>query len=124
MRNFRREGGAAERLAGMFLEQNGVQILERNFRSGRSGEIDLIGLDGRTLVFFEVKFRNSEGSGTPEEAVTFAKQKTICRTADYYRYRHQIPEEQPVRFDVVALRPAGEGKISCHWVRNAFSYHI
>lgn len=122
MRNFRREGGAAEKLAGMFLEQNGVRILERNFRSGRRGEIDLVGLDGRTLVFFEVKFRKNEKSGAPEEAVTPAKQRTICRTADYYRCRYQIPEDQPVRFDVVALRPAEEKKVSCHWIRNAFPY--
>lgn len=122
MRNFRREGSTAEKLAGVFLEQNGVRVLERNFRSGRRGEIDLVGLDGSTLVFFEVKFRKGEGSGTPEEAVTLAKQKTICKTADYYRCRHQVPEDQPVRFDVVALRPAGEKRISCHWIRNAFSY--
>ena len=74
MRNLRSEGNAGERIAGLFLEQHGVRILERNFRSGRQGEIDLIGLDQDTLVFFEVKLRRSERCGTPEAAVTYSKE--------------------------------------------------
>ena len=49
MRNLRSEGNAGERIAGLFLEQHGVRILERNFRSGRQGEIDLIGFEQDTL---------------------------------------------------------------------------
>lgn len=123
MRNLRSEGSAGERIAGLFLEQHGVRILERNFRSGRQGEIDLIGLDQDTLVFFEVKLRRSERCGTPEAAVTYSKQKTICRTADYYRFLHRISENCPIRFDVVAIRPSGANGAAVHWIRNAFPYH-
>ena len=123
MRNLRSEGSAGERIAGLFLEQHGVRILERNFRSGRQGEIDLIGFDQDTLVFFEVKLRRSERCGTPEAAVTYSKQKTICRTADYYRFLHRISENCPIRFDVVAIRWSGANGAAVHWIRNAFPYH-
>lgn len=124
MRNYRKTGAAAEQLAASFLEEHGVRIVSRNFRRGRNGEIDLVGRDQNTLVFVEVKYRGSEESGTPEEAVTFSKQRTICRTADYYRYRHRIPEDTPIRFDVVAIRRADEHRAAIHWIRNAFLYHI
>lgn len=123
MRNLRSEGNAGERIAGLFLEQHGVRILERNFRSGRQGEIDLIGFDQDTLVFFEVKLRRSERCGTPEAAVTYSKQKTICRTADYYRFLHRISENCPIRFDVVAIRRSGANGAAVYWIRNAFPYH-
>ena len=123
MRNLRSEGNAGERIAGLFLEQHGVRILERNFRSGRQGEIDLIGFEQDTLVFFEVKLRRSERCGTPEAAVTYSKQKTICRTADYYRFLHRISENCPIRFDVVAIRRSGANGAAVHWIRNAFPYH-
>lgn len=61
---------------------------ERNFRRGRNGEIDIIGRDGKYLVFVEVKYRSGDEKGNAAEAVTTAKQRTICRVADYYRYLH------------------------------------
>ncbi len=119
--NLRRRGALGEELAARFLEQHGVRVLERNFRSGRSGEIDLVCEDEGTLVFLEVKLRRKPGSGAPEEAVTAAKQRRICRTADYYRCRYQVAGDAPIRFDVMAIRME-EGGARMHWIRNAFSY--
>ncbi len=122
--NRRRRGSLGEELAASFLMQHGVQVLERNFRSGRSGEIDIVARDGNVLVFIEVKMRKNAASGTPEEAITYSKQRTICRTADYYRCRHRIPDETPIRFDAVAIRLQGDGRAHVRWIRNAFPYHI
>lgn len=122
--NRRRRGSFGEELAASFLMQHGVQILEKNFRSGRSGEIDLIAREADTLVFIEVKLRKNAASGAPEEAVTYSKQRTICRTADYYRCRHRIPEGTPIRFDVVAVRMQDERTAHIRWLRNAFPYHV
>ena len=66
--NKREVGAAYEEAAAVFLEKNGVRILERNFRC-RQGEIDLIGRDGEYLVFFEVKYRKNADAGLPAEAV-------------------------------------------------------
>ncbi len=121
--NLRRQGTAGEQLAALFLQQHGVRILERNFRSGRSGEIDLIGSDGGVLVFFEVKLRRGTGGGAPEEAVTERKQQSICRTADYYRCIHAVPQDAPVRFDVIGVTIANR-KAHLRWIRDAFPYRI
>ena len=80
MQNRRQIGTKEEALAAAFLEKQGYQILERNFRC-RLGEIDLIARDGSTLVFVEVKYRKNADFGTPAEAVNRKKQLTICETA-------------------------------------------
>ena len=114
--NTRAEGNKGEDEACTFLEGNGCRILERNFRS-RRGEIDIIAEDEGTMVFVEVKYRKSTGSGQPYEAVTGSKQRTICHTADFYRMKKGLYENRPYRFDVISI--LGE-KIT--WYRNAFEY--
>ena len=108
------------------MKARGFLVLERNFRC-RQGEIDVIGEDGEYLVFAEVKYRASGVSGNPAEAVTAAKQKKICRTADYYRYRHKIGEDRAVRYDVISIEGVkGSGiekpeeTFRIVWYKNAF----
>lgn len=97
-------GAAGEKLAVVYLKQQGYRILETNFRS-RFGEIDIIAQEGETLVFIEVKSRNSRVFGLPEEAVGFRKLAHLQKTAAYYRtIRHKLPEGE--RVDVVAIEPS------------------
>ena len=105
-------------MAADYLEKQGMRILERNFRNGKTGEIDIIGRDGKYLVFVEVKYRSGSDKGNAAEAVTAAKQRTICKVADYYRYVHHYDEETWVRYDVVAIQ--GEKLV---WIPNAFPHH-
>lgn len=117
------EGRRMEAGAAAWLEQQGVRILHRNFRS-RGGEVDIIGTDGNCLVFFEVKYRTDGLCGPPEAAVTSAKQRKICRVSDFYRIRYGIPAGQQIRYDVVAAfrlpdRPDG---IGIRWIQDAFPY--
>lgn len=114
--NTRKVGAAYEKKAGMFLEEQGLAILQYNFRS-RSGEIDIVAKDRETMVFVEVKYRKDAGKGQPEEAVDYRKQGKICRVADYYRMLHHMGDFSPVRFDVVAI--CGE---EIRWYPNAFEY--
>lgn len=100
--NKRSLGTAWEEQAAEFLKREGCEILERNFR-GKRGEIDLIARDGRYLVFVEVKYRKTAGSGLPEEAVNYRKQQTISRVALEYLLKQRLPETMPCRFDVVAI---------------------
>ena len=110
-----------EDLAAGYLSERGVRILEKNYRS-REAEIDLIGLEGRTLLFVEVKARREgKKSGSAAEAVGAAKQKRICRCADCYMHTHGIdPYSTNLRFDVVAITVSDDTEIS--WIRNAFPY--
>lgn len=102
MDNRRKIGTAYEERAAEHLRDLGYRILERNFRC-RLGEIDLIAEEAGVLVFLEVKYRKSSQFGNPAEAVTPAKQKTICRVADFYRMSRGISENHSCRFDVAAI---------------------
>lgn len=102
MENRRRVGAAYEEKAAEYLRGQGYRILEWNFRC-RLGEIDLIAEEGGALIFLEVKYRKNSRYGSPAEAVTPDKQRTICRVADFYRMSRRIPESKSCRFDVVAI---------------------
>lgn len=112
--NRRRTGAHYEERAAEWLSERGVQILERNFRT-RAGEIDLIGLDGPYLVFFEVKYRAGLKKGAPLLAVTPHKQRQILNTARSYLYERRYRTDAPVRFDCVGITP---GEVT--WVKDAF----
>lgn len=114
--NQRRIGTDAEQRAAAFLQKQGMEILEQNFRS-RRGEIDIVGMHNGYLTFVEVKYRNGTGKGSPEAAVGDAKQRTICRVADYYRCVHGIRQSVPIRYDVVAIQ-----KEQIRWYQNAFPH--
>lgn len=116
LRNNKRVGSGYEKLAADYLTARGYEIVEMNFRC-RTGEIDIIAREGRYLVFVEVKYRNGRGIGTPLEAVTPGKQRSISRVAVYYMLVRHLPETTPCRFDVVGISPDG-----IELVRNAFSY--
>lgn len=114
--NKRVTGSEKERIAHQFLCKKGVRIVACNFRI-RQGEIDLIGYDGRTLVFFEVKYRKNAICGSSSEAVGIGKQMQICKVAAFYRAFHHIPDDYPCRYDVVAI----DGE-TVHWYRDAFCH--
>jgi len=94
-------GTEGERATADYLRARGYHILEHNFRC-RGGEIDLIAIDGATLVFVEVKLRRSLARGAPIEAVTPLKQSRVRRAAQtYLAYSGQV--FQRIRFDVVCI---------------------
>lgn len=116
MKEKRAVGQKAERLAAAYLRSLGMEILANNYRI-RQGEIDLIGKDGDTLVFVEVKARENEKNGYPGEALSREKIRRICRTARVYCYREGISSMVQIRFDVVEIM----GSRIRH-TKNAFEY--
>ncbi|QLQ33054.1 MAG: YraN family protein [Candidatus Thiothrix singaporensis] len=103
----------AEQLACEHLQASGLQLLCRNYRL-KTGEIDLIMLDGHTIVFVEVRYRKSNRYGGALHSIDPRKQARIIRTAQHY-LQYRAPDAQ-ARFDVVAV----EGDNHPHWIRNAF----
>ena len=81
--NKRQKGSFYEDAAISFLKNNGVIILEKNYRC-KMGEIDIIGIDGEELVFFEVKYRRTDSYGHALEAVDIKKQRKIIKVANLY----------------------------------------
>lgn len=95
-------GRKGEDLAGEFLKKRGFKILERNWKSQRWGELDLVARDKETLVFVEVKTRSLGSLGEPFEAVNYYKIKSVVRCArNYVLFKSQ--ENHPLRFDVVSV---------------------
>jgi putative endonuclease len=112
-------GFRGERVAEKFLKRLGYKIVARGLRS-RGGELDLVAVDGRTIVFVEVKTRTSDRYGAPEEAVDLHKQKRMTRAALMFLKRHGLLEYS-CRFDVVAVSwPAGSKKPTIEHFENAF----
>jgi putative endonuclease len=99
-------GKRGEDLAAAELERRGYAILARRYRT-RHGEIDIVARDGGTIVFVEVKVKESAEFGTAAEAVTVRKQRRIVSMAVDYLARHRLAGH-PCRFDVVAIDGAGD----------------
>lgn len=96
-----RLGQCGEALAAQYLENQGMKILDRNVRY-RHGEIDLVALDGQTVVIVEVKTRASLQFGTPAEAITQRKVATLRRLASQWMQDHHH-HASLVRIDVISV---------------------
>lgn len=112
-------GQEAERRALELLETRGLTLLERNFRC-RLGELDLVMLHGKTLVFVEVRSRKSSRFASAAESVDLRKQRKLARAAGFFLLRRPAFRHHPVRFDVVALDGPSPERYAIQWVRDAF----
>ena len=106
-------GQSAESRAEAFLKTRGLKLVARNWHC-RFGEIDLVMLDGATLVFIEVRLRSRSDFGGAAASVTPAKQKKLLAAAR--QYLATLKTLPPCRFDVVAL----SGEAAPEWIWNAF----
>ncbi|MCC6510770.1 MAG: YraN family protein [Pirellulaceae bacterium] len=112
-------GPQGEQLAAIFLQKLGYRILARGHRQ-RLGEIDLVALDGETLVFVEVKTWRSAQHGDPSAAVDSRKQDRLTRAALVYLKRRRLLE-RPARFDVISIVwPSPEAQPLIRHFINAF----
>ncbi|MGL4743777.1 MAG: YraN family protein [Dermatophilaceae bacterium] len=94
-------GRYGERLAERYLQDIGLQVVDRNWQC-EHGEIDIVALDAGCLVVCEVKARSSTGYGSPVEAVTVAKVLRLRRLAAAWLASHEVHRDQ-VRIDVVGV---------------------
>jgi len=110
-------GKEGERIAERFLKKKGYKLVERNYRCA-AGEIDLILLDRRVIVFVEVKTRTGHGFGTPLEAVEFRKQRKMIHAGQYFLSAKGLHQRE-ARFDVVGISwPQSEPLVE--HIENAF----
>ena len=111
-------GKTGEDLACCELKRRGYAIIARRHRC-RSGELDIVARDGPTLVFVEVKARESRAFGDAAEAVTWQKRQRIVRLASEYVMRHHL-NDSPCRFDVVSIQ-FDDGRPVIQVFQDAFS---
>lgn len=112
-------GISGEEKAALYLKRKGYRIVEKNFRC-RLGEIDLIALKNRMIIFCEVKTRKNKEYGEPFEAVTRNKQERLRKLAEAYLQKNR-KFDCDSRFDVISILLNSQGKVEelIH-IRNAF----
>jgi putative endonuclease len=119
----RRTGVRGETYAYWYLRRLGYVFVARNYMPrGSKGEVDLIGYDGATLAFVEVRTRTvrEQLSALPELSVTTDKQRVVVRTAQRFLAERHVGA-CPCRFDVMAIdnRPGMAPEVRLH--KDAFS---
>ena len=106
----RKKGNVGEDLAVRFLNENGYEVIARNYRL-RDSEIDIVFKDNinvgygieEYIVFAEVKYRETHLSGYGYDAVTGSKMKQIIKAAKHFLYTNRYSDDTPVRFDVISI---------------------
>jgi putative endonuclease len=93
-------GNKAERMAAEFLGRLGFEVIQRNYRVGKS-EIDIIVRNKELVVFVEVKSRSNLKYGEPEGTISEAQMARIERAASFWQ--HENGYEGQIRFDIVAV---------------------
>jgi putative endonuclease len=108
-------GAYGEALAARHLTEQGMVVLDRNWRCDL-GEVDLVLRDGRVLVVCEVKTRSSLAYGTPIEAVTEQKAARLRRLAARWLADHEVHPDE-VRLDIVGVLVPPSGPVEVDHVR-------
>ncbi|MCX5783603.1 MAG: YraN family protein [Elusimicrobia bacterium] len=108
-------GALGEEQAAAYLKKLGWKIIARGYKC-YLGELDIVAMDGKSLVFVEVKTRGYESFGGPVAAVTKSKQSRVARAALAYIKEKRVKADM-VRFDIVAII---SGEKPLH-IKNAFS---
>jgi putative endonuclease len=111
-------GKRAEEAACAFLETQGLQLIESNYRT-RHGEIDLIMRDQDDIVFIEVRSRARIDYGTALESITTNKIKKIVKAATHFLQVRRCLYKVTSRFDFIIIQP-NAGKMQLEWIKNAF----
>ncbi|MDG4812261.1 YraN family protein [Hydrogenovibrio sp. 3SP14C1] len=110
-------GQQKEQQAAVWLKTQAIKVVAQNFRC-KGGEIDLIGLDAnRTLIFFEVKYRQNSAYGTASEFVTPQKQQRLIQCAQTYLQKHPDYQAYNMRFDVLCFE---NSQPQPEWLQDAF----
>ena len=102
-----------------YLQRHGLKRIANNV-SSRRGEIDLVMLDGRALVFVEVRYRGRRSRVKASLTVDTHKQQRIVAAAGWFLSKHPEYYDFPCRFDVVGVDKTLAGTLHVDWLRDAF----
>ncbi|MES0873003.1 YraN family protein [Sinimarinibacterium thermocellulolyticum] len=108
-------GAQAEDAALRLLLAHGLKLVCRNYRC-RGGELDLVMLDGQTLVVVEVRARSHAGFASALESIDRRKQDRLVHATQMFLAAHPAHAGRAVRFDVLGFGADGRA----NWVRAAF----
>lgn len=112
-------GLLGEELALAHLTAHGLTLITRNYRC-KLGELDLVMLDGKTLVLVEVRCRSRQEYGGAAASVDWKKQRRLVLAAEHLLMKRAELRRYPARFDVVAIT-TGDPEAKIDWLKSAFT---
>lgn len=112
-------GKTAEDIAAAFLQQEGFELVARNYRR-RSGELDVIARKDDVLLIVEVRTRSSELFGGAAASIDGWKRHKIIRAATQLLQQRQDLAKLRVRFDVIIVHGVGSEEPRVEWLQHAF----
>ena len=112
-------GLLGEELALAHLLAQDLRLVARNYRC-KLGEIDLVMLDGETLVLVEVRYRATSDYGGAAASITWEKQRKLVKTAEHLLMKRAELRRHPARFDVIAITNVADDT-TIEWIRSAFT---
>jgi putative endonuclease len=118
-RSSAKTGKDAEQQALEHLQQQGLRLLAQNWLCKR-GELDLVMLDGDTVVFVEVRYRKYAQWGGALASIDERKRQKLILAAQFFLQQQRRWADSPCRFDVVAIESSPHGTADLNWLRNAF----
>lgn len=110
------KGKAGEDIAVQYLKNNKYEILDRNFRFKRYGEIDIVAKKSNIISFIEVKYRTTKTFGMPLEAITKSKLEKIFLSAKYYLQSTNI-KNKGFQIDAISIFD-DNGEIKIEHIKN------
>ncbi len=117
IRNSRETGKMGEEFASLYLSKNGINIIDRNYFS-KFGEIDLIGIENKTIIFIEVRLRSTKDFGLPFESITKSKLHKLEKTILGYLSEKEYGDYD-CRFDIISLiYNENEENFCVEWLKN------
>jgi putative endonuclease len=117
------KGKKGEEQAAAALRAAGMEIIAKNFRCG-GGEVDLVALDGETVVFIEVKAWSAYGPESLEYALDIKKKQKIIKTAKYFLMENRKYNSMAIRFDVVFVRNKRDESCEVTHLASAFTERV
>ncbi len=110
-------GKEGENYAADYLDEQGYEILDRNWMCGHK-DLDIVASKDGTLVFVEVKTRSTMDWGDPEEAVNEKKIRNLVHAADAYIRYNRL--DMDVRFDIISIIMDDTGYYRVEHIEQAF----
>lgn len=102
-----------------YLRRQGLSVIENGYRC-RLGELDIVCIEGETLVIVEVRARGNGRHGGALHSVDERKRTKIIRATRHYLMCHPDRFDAAVRFDIVAIDETAAKRPKLTWVKNAF----
>jgi putative endonuclease len=118
-RSSAQSGKDAELQALKYLQQQGLRLLAQNWLCKR-GELDLVMLDGDTVVFVEVRYRKHAQWGGALASIDGRKRQKLILAAQFFLQKEHRWADYPCRFDVVAIESTPSGPADPNWLKDAF----